>query len=117
MQMGMENSPMLSHLLSGVAHSGVIAAGPGEGASELPWLIYMAVGVAVVVGIIALLKYGRRAGLSGSSGDDRGPRPGTGAVVHHLSGEADFDGSSGATLHPKKDPILDLPYPPEKSAD
>ena len=52
-----------------------------------------------------------------SSGDERGPRPGDGAVIHHSSGEADFDGSSGDVLPPIKDPNRDLPYPPKRSAD
>jgi hypothetical protein len=52
-----------------------------------------------------------------SSGDERGPRPGDGAVVHHSSGEADFDGLSGNVPPPVKDANRDLPYPPKRSAD
>ena len=52
-----------------------------------------------------------------SSGDERGPRPGDGAVIHHSSGEADFDGLSGDVPPPIKDASRDLPYPPKKSAD
>jgi hypothetical protein len=56
-----------------------------------------------------------RVGLS--SGEERGPKPGEGAVIHHSSGEADFDGSSGADRRPTKDANRDLPYPPKRSAD
>ena len=52
-----------------------------------------------------------------SEGDDRGPAPGQGKVIHHSSGEADFDGTPGDELPPKKDPEKDLPYPPDKAAD
>src|SRR5215204_6075991 len=52
-----------------------------------------------------------------SSGDERGPRPGDGAVIHHSSGEADFDGLSGDVPPPIKDANRDMPYPPKKSAD
>jgi hypothetical protein len=52
-----------------------------------------------------------------SSGGERGPEPGDGAVIHHSSGEADFDGLPGNVLPPIKDANRDLPYPPKKSAD
>ena len=52
-----------------------------------------------------------------SWGGERGPQPGDGAVVHHSSGEADFDGLSGDVPPPIKDPNRDLPYPPKKSTD
>lgn len=55
--------------------------------------------------------------MGADEGEQRGPEPGKGAVVHHSSGEADFDGLPGDELPPKKDPEGDLPYPPEKSAD
>jgi hypothetical protein len=58
---------------------------------------------------------GRRVGRS--SGDDRGPAPGDGAVIHHSSGEADFDGLPGDELPPIKDADRDQPYPPKRSAD
>lgn len=56
-------------------------------------------------------------GLGRSSGQERDPEPGEGAVIHHSSGEADFDGQPGDVLPPVKDPNRDLPYPPKKSAD
>ena len=56
-------------------------------------------------------------GVGRSSGDERGPAPGDGAVVHHSSGEADFDGLPGDVPPPPKDPDHDLPYPHKKSAD
>ena len=52
-----------------------------------------------------------------SWGGERGPQPGDGAVVHHSSGEADFDGLSGDVPPPIKDANRDLPYPPKKSGD
>jgi hypothetical protein len=55
--------------------------------------------------------------LGRGSGDERGPEPGDGAVIHHSSGEADFDGLSGDELPPIKDPNYDQPYPPKRSAD
>jgi hypothetical protein len=56
-----------------------------------------------------------RVGLS--SGGERGPEPGDGAVIHHSSGEADFDGLPGDELRPVKDAERDQPYPPKRSAD
>jgi hypothetical protein len=50
-----------------------------------------------------------------------GPKPGKGAVVHHCSGEADFDGLPGNELPPreavKRKLNEDAPAPPERSAD
>ena len=51
-----------------------------------------------------------------SSGADRGPDPGDGAVIHHSSGEADF-GVPGNVLPPPQKTARDQPYPPDKSAD
>jgi hypothetical protein len=62
-----------------------------------------------------LTRFLGRAGRS--SGDNRGPEPGDGAVIHHSSGEADFDGLSGDELPPVKDSKRDLPYPHKRSAD
>ena len=49
-----------------------------------------------------------------------GPRPGEGAVVHHCSGEADFDGLPGDELPPreavKRKLNEDAPAPPEGAA-
>ena len=62
--------------------------------------------------------FNRIFGSSGRSwGGERGPQPGDGAVVHHSSGEADFDGLSGDVPPPIKDTNLDTPYPRKKSAD
>lgn len=52
-----------------------------------------------------------------SSGEDRGPAPGDGAVIHHSSGEADFDGLPGNVPPPVKQAERDQPYPAKKSAD
>ena len=58
-------------------------------------------------------------GLFGRSEEgERGPDPGDGAVIHHFSGEADFDGLSGNVLPPlKDDPDREQPYPRKRSAD
>ena len=62
--------------------------------------------------------FARLLGRTGrSSGDSRGPEPGDGAVIHHSSGEADFDGLPGDVLPPIKDAERDQPYPPKRSAD
>ena len=55
--------------------------------------------------------------VEGSSGEERGPVPGDGAVIHHSSGEADFDGLPGDVPPPIKDADRDQPYPPKRSAD
>lgn len=54
-------------------------------------------------------------------GKGLGPEPGKGAVIHHSSGEADFDGLPGDEL-PTREAVRrelgeDAPAPPEKSAD
>jgi hypothetical protein len=50
-----------------------------------------------------------------------GPRPGNGAVLHHSSGEADFDGLPGDELPPREAVLRKLhehaAAPPERSAD
>ena len=54
-------------------------------------------------------------------GNQRGPEPGKGAVVHQSSGEADFDGLPGDEL-PLREAVRrkldeDAPAAPERSAD
>ena len=84
-------------------------------------IIYVVIGLAAIVGIVAVMNnkflswiLGR---LGNSSGDDRGPRPGDGAVLHHSSGEADFDDAPEKMPPSDKEAERDLPYPPKKSAD
>ncbi|HEY7166539.1 MAG TPA: hypothetical protein VIB79_18345 [Candidatus Binatia bacterium] len=55
--------------------------------------------------------------LGRNEGAEQGPEPGDGAVIHHSSGEADFDGSDGEGRRPAKDAHRDLPYPPDRSTD
>ena len=93
----------------------------GEETPLLHRIIYVVIGLMAVIGIVAIMNnrlltwiLGR---LGDTSGDERGPRPGDGAVIHHSSGEADFDGSPERVPQAPKDPKRDLPYPPEKSAD
>lgn len=52
-----------------------------------------------------------------SEGDNLGPDPGKGAVVHSSTGEADFDGLPGDALPPKKDAQKDQPFPPDRADD
>jgi len=54
-------------------------------------------------------------------GDELGPEPGKGAVIHSSSGEADFDGLPGDVL-PSREAVKkklshDQAAPPVKSAD
>lgn len=51
-----------------------------------------------------------------SSGANRGPEPGDGAVIHRSSGEADFC-VPGNVLPPATKTDHDQLYPPEKSPD
>jgi hypothetical protein len=50
-------------------------------------------------------------------GREQGPQPGDGGVVHHSSGEGDFDGLPGNVAPPIKDNKNDLPYRNKRSAD
>jgi len=92
---------------------------PG-GISITSLIIYAVIAVAAFIGAVFIAagdsmpipgKIGR------SSGDHRGPDAGDGAVIHHSSGEADFDGSPGDAMPPAKGAQGDLPYPPGRSAD
>lgn len=101
-------------------HSEALAAVFGDDVPVLHGVIYVVIGVTAILAIVAVMNgkfmtwiLGR---LGHSSGDDRGPRPGDGAVLHHSSGEADFDGTP-ENMPPVKDSERDLPYPAKKSAD
>jgi hypothetical protein len=56
-----------------------------------------------------------------AEGRHLGPKPGKGAVVHHFSGEADFDGLPGDELASreavKRKLKEDAPAPPERCVD
>ena len=56
-----------------------------------------------------------------AEGRQVGPKPGKGAVLHHSSGEADFDGLPGDELPPreavKRKLKEDAPAPPDRSVD
>jgi hypothetical protein len=90
-----------------------------ENTTVLDRVVYVLLAVAIVVAVVfifygnALTRFLGRLGIS--SGDERGPKPGDGAVIHDSSGEADFDGSSGRV--PPEDAHRDVPYPPKKSTD
>jgi uncharacterized membrane protein YuzA (DUF378 family) len=82
------------------------------------------VGGLAVIACLVILAFGDSRGLSDtlgrlgqSSGADRGPAAGDGAVIHHSSGEADFDGRSGDLLPPVKNAERSQPYPRDRSAD
>jgi hypothetical protein len=96
-----------------------IAASLGADTPVLDRVVYVILAVAIVVTVVFIF-YGkfftRFFGRLGNSwGDERGPKPGEGAVIHDSSGEADFDGSSGRV--PPTDAHRDVPYPPKKSTD
>jgi len=57
------------------------------------------------------------ADIGRSEGARPGPEPGEGAVVHHSSGKADFDGLPGDALPPRKTNPEDQVAPQERSAD
>ena len=82
------------------------------------------VGGLAVMACLAILAFGDSRGVSNalgrlgqSSGAFRGPAAGDGAVIHHSSGEADFDGRAGDTLPPVKSAEHNQPYPRDRSAD
>ena len=92
------------------------------GGDQTPFMnrvVYVLIGMAAVISIIAIFKNDTRTWdrTGRSSGDERGPEPGDGAVIHHSSGEADFDGLPGNIPPPVKNADRDLPYPRKKSAD
>ena len=93
------------------------AASYGEDSPVLDRVVYVLLAVGIVVAVIFIF-YGnvltRFIGrLGNSSGDERGPKPGEGAVIHDSSGEADFDGSSGGI--PPGDASRDFTSRPKKS--
>lgn len=80
-------------------------------------VVYVLIAVAVVFAVVFIF-YGNvltsfLGRLGNSSADERGPKPGDGAVIHDSSGEADFDGSSG-TVRPET-PDRDFNSQPRKS--
>jgi uncharacterized membrane protein YuzA (DUF378 family) len=94
-----------------------------EVAQSLGGNIFIIGAIAVVV-CLAILALGGTSGVStllgrlgGSSGPGRGPAPGDGSVIHHSSGEADFDGSSGDAMPPVKSSERNQPYPRDRRAD
>jgi len=93
------------------------AASFGEDTTVLDRVVYVLLAVAIVIVVVSIF-YGHvltrflgRLGIS--SGDERGPKPGDGAVIHNSSGETDFDGSAGTV--PPRDAHRDVPSRPRKS--
>jgi uncharacterized protein len=91
--------------------------------STISRIVYSLIGLAGLIAAVIIFASDRdssRPNILGrmgrSSGADRGPDPGDGAVIHHASGEADF-GLPGNALPPAQRTTGDQPYPPDKSAD
>lgn len=98
---------------------GGIVAALSSGQS-LNLVVYGVIALVVLVSVMIFKNnlFNRVLGRVGeSTGEKRGPEPGEGAVIHHSSGEADFDGSPGDVPPSDKTANRDLPYPPDKSAD
>jgi hypothetical protein len=55
--------------------------------------------------------------LRADDGEQRGPAPGEGAVVHDSSGNADFDGLPGDELPARKTQPEKSLFPRERAAD
>ena len=111
-------------ILIGVISWGLSAFLSIEGMPSSPGrMVYIFAGLAVII-CIAILAFGGSNGVSEmlgrlgrSSGDSRGPAPGDGAVIHHSSGESDFDGLSGDALPPVKSGQRNQPYPANRRAN
>ena len=56
-------------------------------------------------------------GLGSSEGSHSGPRPGQGAVVHHSSGNADFDGRQESDARSPKRSSDSRLFPAERTAE
>ena len=111
---------VIAAILVGVSQDLALAALFDDQIQVFDTVVYLIIGLALIIGIIAIFNndfltriLGR---LGDSSGEERGPKPGDGAVIHHSSGEADFDGSP-ENVPPIKETTRDLPYPSHKSAD
>jgi hypothetical protein len=124
MDMKIVRSAAVIVIMLGVVSWGLSAILSIDGMSFLSGrMVYFVGGFAVVV-CLAIFALGGTHGISdmlgrlgGSSGDNRGPAPGDGAVIHHSSGESDFDGLSGNALPPVKSGERNQPYAPSRSAD
>ena len=109
--------------LVGLLQIDVLAALMDGPTSTFSWIVYSLIGVVGVIAAAIILAGdgdSSRPNILGrmgrSSGADRGPEPGDGAVIHHSSGEADF-GVPGNVLPPAKKTDGNQPYPPDRSAD
>jgi hypothetical protein len=83
-------------------------------------MFYALIGLGVLIIIIAILNQDRLTRILGrmgrSSGEEEGPEPGDGAVIHNSSGEADFDGSPGDVPPRIKESGRDQAFPPKRAA-
>jgi uncharacterized membrane protein YuzA (DUF378 family) len=108
-------------ILCGFWPTDVLAASFDEQTPTAQRIVYVLIGVVAVICIALIFNNNLLTRILGrvghSSGDRRGPKPGEGAVIHHSSGEADFDGTPGDAAPTLKDINSDLPYPEKKSAD
>jgi uncharacterized membrane protein YuzA (DUF378 family) len=111
----------LGAILLWLAQIDVITAWFGGQSPFLSRIILALIGVSAVIVVVASLNNDLLTKILGrlgrSSGGERGPEGGDGAVIHHSSGEADFDGLPGNVIPPSKDAERDLPYPHKRSTD
>ena len=91
--------------------------------STVSRIVYALIGIAGLIAVVIVFAGDGASGrfnilgrIGRSSGADRGPAPGDGAVIHQSSGEADF-GVPGNVMPPAQKTDSDQPYPPAKSAD
>lgn len=93
-----------------------LAASFGEDTAVLDRVVYALIAIAIVLAVVFIF-YGNAltsflGRLGNTSADERGPKPGDGAVIHDSSGETDFDGSAGPV--PPKDADRDFTSRPRK---
>ncbi|MGZ8479341.1 MAG: DUF378 domain-containing protein [Candidatus Binatia bacterium] len=89
--------------------------------STVSRIVYALIGIAGLIAAVIVFdgasgRFNILGRIGRSSGADRGPAPGDGAVIHHSSGEADF-GVPGNVLPPANKADRDQPFPPDRSAD
>jgi uncharacterized membrane protein YuzA (DUF378 family) len=108
---------MVGATLTGFWPMDVLAAAPEEQTSTLQRTLYLLIGVAAVICVALIFNNDLLTRILGrlghSSGEKRGPQGGEGAVIHHSSGETDFDGTPEQIPPPGKDAERNL----KRSAD
>ena len=106
--------------LGGLLRIEGLAASMHISTSTFTRIVYSVIAITGVIVAFVVFARNSRSNIPGrmgrSSGAERGPEPGDGAVIHHAPGEADF-GVPGNVLPAAKKTDRDQPYPPAKSAD